>query len=70
MIGGFCILMAPPACPDVRLLLKAPTGERLEQSIHLQFPASNNEAEYEVILSGIGLAITLKASKVKIDSDY
>ena len=54
----------------VRLLLKAPTGERLEQSIHLEFPPSNNEAEYEVILSGIGLAITLKASKVKIHSDY
>ncbi|RVW81435.1 hypothetical protein CK203_035147 [Vitis vinifera] len=53
----------------VELLLKAPTGERLEQSIRLDFPASNNEAEYEVILSGVGLAITLNASKVKIHSD-
>ena len=53
----------------VELLLKAPTRERLEQSIHLDFPASNNEAEYEVILSGVGLAITLNASKVKIHSD-
>ena len=32
-------------------LLKAPTEERLEQSIRLDFPASNNEAEYKVILS-------------------
>ena len=39
------------------------------QSIRLDFPASNNEAEYEVILSGVGLAITLNASKVKIHSD-
>lgn len=30
---------------------------------------SNNEAEYEVILSGLGLAITFNASKVKIHSD-
>ncbi|KAL6348223.1 hypothetical protein AAG906_003089 [Vitis piasezkii] len=53
----------------VGLLLKAPTGEQLEQSIRLEFPASNNEAEYEAILSGLGLAITLNASKVKIHSD-
>ncbi|RVW74826.1 Transposon Ty3-I Gag-Pol polyprotein [Vitis vinifera] len=53
----------------VGLLLKAPTEERLEQSIRLDFPASNNEAKYEAILSGVGLAITLNASKVKIHSD-
>lgn len=53
----------------VGLLLESPTGEQLEQSIHLGFPASNNEAEYEVILSGLGFAITLSASKVKIHND-
>lgn len=52
-----------------RLLLESPTGERLEQSIRLGFPASNNEAEYEAILSGLGLAITLNASKIKIHND-
>ena len=41
----------------------------MEQSIRLEFPASNNEAEYEAILSGLCLAITLNASKVKIHSD-
>ena len=53
----------------VGLLLKAPTGERLEQSICLDFPASNNKAEYEVILSRLGLVATLNALKVKIHSD-
>ncbi|RVW43429.1 hypothetical protein CK203_070334 [Vitis vinifera] len=53
----------------VGLLLKTPIGERLEQSIRLDFPASNNEAEYEVILSGLGLATTLNTSKVKIHND-
>ena len=53
----------------VGLLFKVPTGERLEQSIRLDFPASNNEAEYEAILSGLGLATTLNATKVKIHSD-
>ncbi|RVW25960.1 hypothetical protein CK203_098057 [Vitis vinifera] len=39
----------------VGLLLQSPTGEHLEQSIRLGFPASNNEAEYEAILSGLDL---------------
>ena len=53
----------------VGLLLKSPTSEQLEQSIRLGFPTSNNEAEYEVILSGLSLAITLSAFNVRIYSD-
>ena len=41
----------------------------MEQSIRLDFSALNNEAEYEAILSEVGLVITLNASKVKIHSD-
>ena len=41
----------------------------MEQSIRLDFSALNNEAEYEVILSEVGLVITLNASKVKIHND-
>ena len=40
----------------VSLQLRAPTGERVEQAIRLDFPASNNETEYEAILVGINLA--------------
>ncbi|RVW16613.1 Transposon Tf2-8 polyprotein [Vitis vinifera] len=39
--------------PEFGLLLQSPTGEHLEQAIRLGFPASNNEAEYEAILSGL-----------------
>lgn len=53
----------------VDLLLESPTGKQLEQSICLEFPASNNETEYEVIMSGLSLAIALSVSKVKIHSD-
>lgn len=53
----------------LELLLESPIGERVKQSIRLEFPASNNEAEYEAILSGLNLAITLNAFKVKIHSD-
>lgn len=53
----------------VGLLLESPTEEQLEQSIRLRFSASNNEAEYEAILSSLSLAIALLASKIKIHSD-
>ncbi|RVW46034.1 hypothetical protein CK203_068689 [Vitis vinifera] len=41
----------------VGLVLQSPTGEHLEQAIRLGFSASNNEAEYEAILSGLDLAL-------------
>ena len=40
----------------VGLQLKALTGVRVEQAIRLDFPASNNEIEYEAILVGEDLA--------------
>ena len=51
------------------LLLQSPTGEQLEQVIRLRFTASNNEAEYEAILSGLDLALALSISKLRIYSD-
>ncbi|RVW59017.1 Retrovirus-related Pol polyprotein from transposon 17.6 [Vitis vinifera] len=53
----------------VGLLLQSPTGEHLEQAIWLGFPASNNEAEYEAILSGLDLALALSISKLRVYSD-
>ncbi|RVW15502.1 Retrovirus-related Pol polyprotein from transposon 17.6 [Vitis vinifera] len=53
----------------VGLLLQSPTGEHLEQAIRLGFSASNNEAEYEVILSGLDLALALSVPKLRIFSD-
>ncbi|RVW14953.1 hypothetical protein CK203_109381 [Vitis vinifera] len=53
----------------VGLLLQSPAGEHLEQAIRLGFPASNNEAEYEAILSGLDLALALSVSKLRVYSD-
>ena len=41
------------------LQLKAPIGEIIEQTIRLDFLASNNEVEYEAIIAGIDLAISV-----------
>ena len=53
----------------VGLQFKASTGERIEQAIRLDFLALNNEAEYEVILVGINLAIFVSLEKIIIQSD-
>ena len=53
----------------VGLQLKAPIEERIEQVKRLDFPASNNEAEYEAILTGIDLAISVSSKKIIIQSD-
>ena len=48
----------------IGLLLQSSTGEQLEQAIRLGFSASNNEAEYEAILSELDLALALSVSKI------
>lgn len=44
-------------------------GVRLEKSLRLGFRASNNEAEYEALISGLKTAQQLGAEKVEIFSD-
>ncbi|KAL6325179.1 hypothetical protein AAG906_023024 [Vitis piasezkii] len=53
----------------VGFFLQSPTGKQLERAIWLEFSASNNEAEYEAILSGLDLTFALSASKLEICSD-
>ena len=53
----------------VSLQLKAPTGERVEHAIRLNFSASNVEAEYEAILAGIDLAQLVLLEKLLIRND-
>ena len=53
----------------VGLQLKSSTEERIEQAIWLDFPTSNNETEYEAILSEIDLAKSLSLEKLIIRSE-
>ena len=39
-----------------KVLLRSPEEDTIECAIHLQFSTTNNEAEYEVILSDLNLA--------------
>ena len=51
------------------LELKAPTREIIEQDIRLDFPASNNETEYETFITGIDLVIFISSEKIIIRND-
>ena len=47
-------------------MLISPDGEILEQSIRLGFKASNNEAEYEALITGEKQAVAAEADEVII----
>ncbi|XP_013739462.1 uncharacterized protein LOC106442308 [Brassica napus] len=48
----------------IRIRLTSLTGEVLEQSFRLEFHASNNEAEYEELVTGLRLAHGLKIRNI------
>lgn len=50
-------------------MLVSPDGRMLEQSIHLGFKASNNEAEYEALIAGLKLAAAMEADEVVVFCD-
>ena len=49
--------------------LKAPIGERIDQAIRLDFPASNNDIEYEEILAGIDPTTFVSSEKIIKQND-
>ncbi|XP_063941355.1 uncharacterized protein LOC108201357 [Daucus carota subsp. sativus] len=53
----------------VGIVLVSPRGCRLLSAIHLGFPATNNDAEYEALINGLSLAIEMKAKNLIVYSD-
>ena len=51
------------------LLFISPLGEHMRYVIRLHFPASNNMAEYEALLSGLRIAIELGAKRLDVRGD-
>jgi ribonuclease HI len=52
-----------------RIVLVTPEGEELNGSFRLEFKTTNNEAEYEVVIAGLRLALELGAKSVEVRSD-
>ncbi|XP_061344003.1 uncharacterized protein LOC133289978 [Gastrolobium bilobum] len=51
------------------VIIETPEGVSIEHSLHLAFPTSNNQAEYEAFIAGIIQAREHGARKIKIMSD-
>uniref|UniRef100_A0A2N9G648 Uncharacterized protein n=1 Tax=Fagus sylvatica TaxID=28930 RepID=A0A2N9G648_FAGSY len=53
----------------VGIVFKTPEGHLLKHSTRLQYPTTNNEAEYEALLTDLRIAKELGANRLKIRSD-
>ena len=51
------------------ILLVSPTGERLKYVLQIHFPASNNAAEYEALLHGLRIAVSLGIRRLAVRGD-
>jgi len=46
------------------LIIESPRGERYKHALKFMFKASNNEAEYKVLIAGVDLCYTASANAV------
>uniref|UniRef100_A0A2N9J1F3 Uncharacterized protein n=1 Tax=Fagus sylvatica TaxID=28930 RepID=A0A2N9J1F3_FAGSY len=53
----------------VGIVLRSPEGDIIKQAIRLQYPTTNNEAEYEALLLGLNTARILGATELDVHSD-
>ena len=53
----------------VGIVFKTPEGQLLKHVMRLQYPTTNNEAEYEALLTGLRIAKVLGATTLKVLSD-
>ena len=60
-------VMGPGAGSGVMLV--SPEGGKFQYAVHLHFPASNNIAEYEALISGLGIAIDIGATRLYVYGD-
>src|SRR5213075_834765 len=51
------------------IMLISPTGKRLKYVLQLHFPASNNAAEYEDLLHGLRISISLGIRRLAVRGD-
>ena len=52
------------------IVLLSPEGDIVECMIRLDFPTTNNKAEYEALVAGLDLARAAEATSVVIYCDY
>jgi ribonuclease HI len=53
----------------IGIILKSPEGDIIKQVVRLQYTTTNNEAEYEALLTGLKMAKILGANVLDIHCD-
>jgi ribonuclease HI len=53
----------------VGILFIAPRGEQLKYALQLLFPTSNNAAEYEALIHGLNIVVSLSIKKMMVYGD-
>ena len=51
------------------VVLESPTGEKVRYALRLQFPATNDEAEYEALIAGLRLVKEMGLQQLRVYSD-
>jgi ribonuclease HI len=51
------------------ILFFAPGGEQLKYALQLLFPASNNAAEYEALVHGLSIVVSLGIKRLMVYGD-
>jgi ribonuclease HI len=51
------------------ILFIAPRGDRLKYALQLLFLASNNTAEYEALLNGLSIVVSLSVKRLMVYRD-
>ena len=54
---------------SIGLQLTSLTGEKIELAVRLGFSATNNESEYEAMIAGLKLALTMGADSLSVQRD-
>ena len=52
------------------IVLISPEGGAIECMVHLDFPATNNESEYEALIAGLDLAKAVGAARIVVYYDF
>ena len=53
----------------VGVVIRTPKGDKIECMIRLDFPTTNNEAEYEALVAGLDLAKATRAENIIVHYD-
>ena len=51
------------------IVLHSPKGDEIECMVRLNFPTTNNEAEYEALVAGLNLAKAAEATSMVVYCD-